>query len=130
MEGLMAFFLANITIYTYGRPREIFVFCVQLILEPIFIQFMTHAACSSSQALRSYGKLEPKLHEAVREMLAKEIEGGSLDEFPGTGGWAKRAGCFAITEYREKRGVQGHLAVHQDPKGYLPSGRLRPQAKS
>jgi hypothetical protein len=41
------------------------------------------------QALRSYRKLEPKLHDAVREALAKEIEGGQLDEMPGTGGWIK-----------------------------------------
>lgn len=41
------------------------------------------------QALRSYHKLEPKLHDAIKKSLAKEIEGGQLDEIPGTGGWAK-----------------------------------------
>lgn len=44
---------------------------------------------SYDQALRSYRKLEPKLHDAVKESLAKEIEGGQLDEIPGAGGWAK-----------------------------------------
>jgi hypothetical protein len=39
--------------------------------------------------LRQLKRLEPKLHEAIRESLKKEIESGKLDEIPGTGGWVK-----------------------------------------
>jgi hypothetical protein len=49
---------------------------------------LIHAA-PYDQALREYRNLEPKLHEAVRESLAKEIEGGQLDEIQETAGWAK-----------------------------------------
>jgi hypothetical protein len=52
------------------------------------IHRLIHAA-SYDQALRFYRKLEPRLHESVKSSLAKEIEGGQLDEIPGTGGWAK-----------------------------------------
>src|SRR2546425_1087054 len=46
---------------------------------------------SYDQALRSYRKLEPKLHETLRKDLAKEIEGGHLDEISGTEGRGKKA---------------------------------------
>lgn len=52
------------------------------------IHRLIHAA-AYAQALRAYRRLEPRLHQAVRECLAKEIEGGKLDEIQGTGGWAK-----------------------------------------
>ena len=41
------------------------------------------------KALRRYRKLEPRLDHAVIETLAKELEGGDLDEIQGTGGWVK-----------------------------------------
>ncbi len=41
------------------------------------------------QALRRYRKLEPRLHQAVLASLAQDLEGGSLDEIPGTAGWVK-----------------------------------------
>lgn len=34
-------------------------------------------------------RLKPKLPEAIRDSLQKEIEPGKLDEIPGSGGWVK-----------------------------------------
>lgn len=43
--------------------------------------------------LRGLKRLEPRLHEEVRESIKSEIETGRLDEVRGTGGWIKgRAG--------------------------------------
>lgn len=43
--------------------------------------------------LKSFKRLEPKLHDEVRESLQTEIESGKMDEIQGTGGWVKgRAG--------------------------------------
>ena len=39
--------------------------------------------------LKSLRKLEPKLHQVVREAVKKEMEGGQVDEIKGTGGWIK-----------------------------------------
>ena len=41
------------------------------------------------KALRDYRKLEPKLDQAVLNALGKDLEGGDLDEIPGTGGRIK-----------------------------------------
>lgn len=44
---------------------------------------------SYEKALKDYRKLEPQLHSAILETLIQDLEGGDLDEIPGTGGWIK-----------------------------------------
>lgn len=39
--------------------------------------------------LKKLKRLEPKLHDSVRDALKTEIESGKLDEIKGTGGWVK-----------------------------------------
>src|ERR1039457_5565400 len=39
--------------------------------------------------LRKLAKLEPKLHEEIRDSIRLEVESGKLDEIRGTGGWIK-----------------------------------------
>jgi hypothetical protein len=39
--------------------------------------------------LKGLTKLEPRLHEEVRESIRLEVESGKLDEIKGSGGWVK-----------------------------------------
>lgn len=39
--------------------------------------------------LKKLSKLEPNLHQEIRESIRAEVESGKLDEIKGTGGWIK-----------------------------------------
>jgi hypothetical protein len=39
--------------------------------------------------LKKLVRLEPKLHEEIRDSIRLEVESGKLDEIKGTGGWIK-----------------------------------------
>ena len=41
------------------------------------------------RALKTLGRLEPKLHDEVRKSIKQDLESGDLDEIRGTGGWIK-----------------------------------------
>ena len=48
------------------------------------------------RALKTLGRLEPKLHEEVRKSVKQDLESGDLDEIRGTGGWIKGRVAEAI----------------------------------
>ena len=39
--------------------------------------------------IKNLKRIEPRLHDSVRESLQNDIESGKLDEIKGTGGWVK-----------------------------------------